>query len=326
MASINTKHCPSCGATNMAYAATCIACSYALPVVAQHQQPYQGGAAGAPGGGAIGAPGYANPNPYGGSEGFKNEYRESFSVGRALGATFSAWFKNAPMVLTSVVLLYLPIFLATHVGSLSDIEDGTLKQPLWIQFYGIFVQSILAAMVTFAVVQSVNGTPVSFATSFSKGLSRMLPVLGVSILVALVVMVGVLLLVVPGVIFACMLFVAVPASVMEAPGVMGALSRSRALTLGNRAKIFGLCVAIFLAFFVASLIIGATAGTNFSEGWAEGLSESAILAKLNWAIGIGLFIDGISSSFLAVAAAVVYCHLRQSQEGTSTQELAAVFQ
>ena len=51
---------------------------------------------------------------------------------------------------------------------------------------------------------------------------------------------GFFLLITPGVIVFCMLYVATQAAVLERPGVRGALRRSRELTRGHRFEMFGL--------------------------------------------------------------------------------------
>ena len=76
-------------------------------------------------------------------------------------------------------------------------------------------------------------------------------VVDVAFVTGVMVGIGFVLLVVPGLILACMFFVAVPVAVVERPGVFEALARSGRLTRGHRVPILGVLVATFyLALYV----------------------------------------------------------------------------
>jgi len=84
----------------------------------------------------------------------------------------------------------------------------------------------------------------------------LLPALGIAILVGLGVMVGLTLLIVPGIILFLRWCVAVPVLVQERQGVLASMGRSAALTQGNRWALFGLFLIVVIILIVAQFIVG----------------------------------------------------------------------
>ncbi len=137
-----------------------------------------------------------------------------------------------------------------------------------------------------------------------------MPVLAVAIVSGLIVIFGLFLLVVPGLIFATMYWVAVPTAVVEKTGVKESLSRSADLTFGYRWKVFGVIVIIAIV---------------------QGIFERAIDRMLDYenalflSMAITLLYSATFTAFGAVASAVSYHQLRRVKEGTGAEEIAAVF-
>jgi hypothetical protein len=93
-------------------------------------------------------------------------------------------------------------------------------------------------------------------TSFNFTLTKVLFLLGASIITGILIVLGFVLLVVPGVILALMFSLVYPVIMLEGIGVLGSLSRSRVLVSNRWLKTFGLLlllgiiVAIFNGVFV----------------------------------------------------------------------------
>ena len=116
-----------------------------------------------------------------------------------------------------------------------------------------------------------------------------------------------ILLIVPAFIVATMLWVAVPAAVVERPGVFRSLSRSAFLTKGHRWQIFG----VILLIGIGGLAIGYFVERVFGLG--------ALGAILSWAV------SAVVSAFAASVTAVGYSALRLAKEGVGIEEIAGVF-
>ena len=128
------------------------------------------------------------------------------------------------------------------------------------------------------------------------------PVLGQLILVGIVagigIVIGFLLIIVPGLILVTIWSVAAPVVVLERPGVFAALGRSRELVRGNGWQVFGV---IFVLFFLILFVGSAIEIAADSAGTAVGLVARVIVGVL-------------SAPFSALAAAVLYFELRRAKE------------
>src|SRR5678815_3832515 len=107
-----------------------------------------------------------------------------------------------------------------------------------------------------------------------------------------------------------MLYVATQASVLERPGLLGALRRSRELTAGYKWQIFGLLFLLGVIGFVTNLILtGAMSATPHTVD-----DPFRNLTNLMYVTVAHQIVFG---SLGAVMASVAYYLLRAEKEGTS---------
>ena len=147
----------------------------------------------------------------------------------------------------------------------------------------------------------------------AMGLRSLPGVFWVSLLSGLVVFGGLLLLVVPGVIVACMLWVVVPVAVLEQRGGLEALRRSRELTKGLLGPVFGV---VFVFGFLEWVVNKVLEISLLSDP-----TPASVQAFLLISLGCSLVLSTLSS----VAAAVGYVHLRHGTDGVTAGDLASVF-
>ena len=162
------------------------------------------------------------------------------------------------------------------------------------------------------------------------GLWRMIPVVGVAILVGLVLALavipvvlgsllgieplGVLLAGVWGLLVMTVLWVAVPVAVVERPGIVASLRRSAALTSGYRWKVFAIIILLALINILVAMVVGVVAVGALS------------VALGFYGVIIGQYVANVVVSGIgAVMPAVAYHDLRTVKEGTDIDRLAAVF-
>ncbi|MGD0641035.1 MAG: hypothetical protein ABSC22_09845 [Roseiarcus sp.] len=178
-------------------------------------------------------------------------------------------------------------------------------------FVQLVVSSLSTATCLFGAYQIMRGRPFTIGASLMVGLRRFGPVLGTSVLGGLLIMVGMLLFLVPGVIIACAIYVALPACVIERLGPANSLRRSRTLTKGYRWPIFGLSLIVF----VVAWLLGF--GVGFG---AARVAPGTLAAPL-----AGLVAQVLVGAFASVLYAVVYNDLRIDKEGVDIEHLASVF-
>ena len=232
-----------------------------------------------------------------------------FRVGVVLSKTFSVFGSELGSFLLLAFIPLIPVLAVTLLAL-----AGPQKAP---QASGAaalgglsgiltFVLGIVAQATTlYGAFQQMGGRPFSIGESLSVGFGRALPVFGVALLAGLLTGLASILLLVPGIIVFCMLYVAVPACVIEKLGVMDSLRRSAQLTKGYRWQIFGLLALVGIISFIAQFVLILLGGITGQ------------LLTFCWLV--------IAISFGAVLVAVVYHDLRVAKEGMDTDHLADVF-
>jgi hypothetical protein len=240
---------------------------------------------------------------------------DRFTVGGVMGTGFSVWFKNLVPFTLIAVLLHAPVLIYTGVvfnGGLDSLE--TLTRWSLIVVVGSFVlQTLTAAAVTYGVVMQLQGSHAGIGACLGKGLARLLPVLGVAIVSGICIILGLVLLIVPGLIIATIVYVATPAAVIEKSGVFGALSRSSELTRGHRMQIFAIMLLLWLI------------GVGVNQVEQSMFLEHASMSDIKTYVYVNLGAQILLSTLGAVMTAVGYSVLRREKDGTSVDELAAVF-
>lgn len=142
------------------------------------------------------------------------------------------------------------LFQGAVVELARDVEDGTLDSSV-----GQLLSSVVPAIVPLFLVGLLSG---------------------------LAIAVGLVFLIVPGVILMVLLAVVGPVTVIERPGVIAAMTRSRELVKGSGGPVFGLILFNLLLSVIASSI-GSAGGDN----------------------GAGVLLTWIASSLVAPATALV---------------------
>jgi hypothetical protein len=122
----------------------------------------------------------------------------------------------------------------------------------------------------------------------------LLPLMVVSVLFALGVAIGFVLLVVPGLILLTIWSVVAPVTVLEHPGVLAAFGRSRELVRGHGWEVFGVILLVFVAVLVVSIAAALVADPLGDVG----------RALVQWAVNVLL------APVTALSASVLYFRLR----------------
>ena len=175
----------------------------------------------------------------------------------------------------------------------------------------VLLTYLLTAALVYGTVRELRGSRASLAECVSRGLGLVFPVVGVAIVAGVATAVGSLLLVIPGLIVASMLWVAIPVAVVERPGVFASLRRSAELTKGKRWQVFGIIMIILLLAVVVASIMAAI---------IDAATQSpTVVSLISWVV------TALFTALSAVVSAVSYHDLRIAKEGVGTEQIAAVF-
>jgi hypothetical protein len=134
-----------------------------------------------------------------------------------------------------------------------------------------------------------------------------------------VVFIGLILFVLPGLIAVCGLAVTVPALVVESLGPTAAMGRSWALTQGHRLRMLGLFVVIFILLVVPYLAVMGVFGVV-----AATVGGSAVILLVG--VVIAAIVQLLLSPLYQAALVIAYYDLRVRKEGFDLEVLASSLQ
>ncbi len=256
--------------------------------------------------GSAAAAAMARPQTFAAAQG-------TLGVGDVLGKTFSIFFSNLlPFALLTAVTMSPLLILEGYTTALAKTPGTTSPQVIFplvlFVLLSVVCPYLATGAITYGVFQQLRGRDATIGDCLSRGLSALLPVVGLAIVQGVAVTFGIMACIIPGLLLAVRWAVAVPAMVTERTGVSESLSRSTYLTDGLRGEVFGVL-------FVLGLL-------QLGSGFAVGLLK---VKNPN----LGLVLSGFQSLFTvglsATGSAVLYYRLRSLRESIDVDQIASVF-
>jgi hypothetical protein len=234
-------------------------------------------------------------------------------TGRVFERIFEIYREQFTLLIPAALVLFLPVailngLLQTSGGVLVALASTAIALIATYWYQGMVVE---------AVVDILDGrrdhTVGSLFSSASPFLGRLI---GAGLLATLIIIIGFILIIVPGLIALTLLAVVAPAVVIDRLGVTDALRRSRALVSDNAWRVFGVIVVLFLITAVISGVLSAIGG-SISDDSFVGFALADLIARV------------LLSPLSAIAATVMYVELRRvkgeplTQDSAPTQALGA---
>jgi hypothetical protein len=154
--------------------------------------------------------------------------------------------------------------------------------------------AVVAGALTRAAVAAVAGEDLGVGRSYRFAIGRVWPLLQVLLVTWLLTMLGLVLLIVPGVVVGVLLVVSVPALVVEGGRGRDALSRSMSLVGGRWWHTFGTVLLTWVLLGLVVALVDAAAG-GLSHGWlAQTVAQAlSIILVTPFAalVGVLLYLD-----------------------------------
>jgi hypothetical protein len=172
--------------------------------------------------------------------------------------------------------------------------------------FGIFAVIVVSVVLQAAYVQvaiaDLNGRPLSVGACLESTLSHIGPLVGISVLMGLGLLAGLIAFVVPAFILLTLWSVVAPVRVVERTEVIATFRRSRELTRGSRWRVFGLIVV----YIVISAVV---------QGTLENLGGPFV----------AVVASGLMGMLAAIGTAALYMELRRLKDGVAPESLASIF-
>lgn len=267
-----------------------------------------------------------------------NSYRKpQFDMGRVINRTFGAIRNNFfNFMLASILIMGLPTFVIglwpILLGSGGMFDGDAINSSFMV---GVMITGVLSLIIVmigsvilqgalmFGAIEDFNGRKATFGECISVAVKYFFPLFGLGILVVLGILLGYLLLIIPGIILTLGWLVAVPVLIVEDKTVTESISRSWELTNGYKGWIFLLMVIY--------IILGAVIGGVF--GLFIGIAGDPATIMLEGGTPTFFFVNALFSGLSqavttmisATGVAAIYYEIRQIKEGIGAESLAEVF-
>ena len=292
-----------------------------------------GGGFDSTGGGAYGPPGGAAPA--GGGQSLR-----PLSVGETLDVALKLYRSNATSLWTIVAAVIIPLEIIdiivrrvtlpsdvfVHNGQLytfttngSSGTSGTVALLL-ISLLGLFGQLLSHGATFKLLLDGYMGRATDVGQSFAFASHRLLSLLWLSIIATILIVIGFILIVLPGIWLLVAFSVAVPVLMLEGLRGWSALSRSFNLVRGRWWATFGRLLSVLLMYIVALIVIGIIAGAIEKAVSITNVTLFVAIAGIFQAL-ILIFV----TPFIAAAITVIYIDLRVRKEALDIELLASRF-
>lgn len=221
--------------------------------------------------------------------------RES-SIGETLEWTFNIYLKNlstflAPMIVTAIVSGISIFTLSEYISTLPRLGAGATSEEI-LHWFSVYVPELLmialaVGIISWIVSTMASGVCIKFASDMiEKGsaslmeasrftVSKLLSLLAASIVTTILIVLGTMALIVPGIILSIMFFLVTPTIIIEGKGTINSLSRSKKLVDSRWFKTFVFMLIIGAAVMFVGFI-GTLIGAPFGRfSW---VASSVIVA------------------------------------------------
>lgn len=235
----------------------------------------------------------------------------SWSIGSAIEAAASILLKHfVPFVITALIAGFPNLVYWYLIGRGTSLSVLTITGMVSVVVNTAAMIFVIQTL-TYGTVQALRGRRVSIGDCLIQG-GRRLPVgIVIGFLAYVGIVLGAVLLIIPGIILFTMWSVALPANTVERTGILASLSRSQELTRGRRWRVFGTILVPILLSAVTSWILLGIFGFR-----AVGLQTFQIVSWL---------VHGVEQAFSVCVFATLYYYLRRDKEGVDIHQIAAVF-
>jgi uncharacterized membrane protein YvlD (DUF360 family) len=191
--------------------------------------------------------------------------KSELSIGEILSKTFYLYSRNfarylipflSAGILTGLVAVAVRPTIVMPVAPAQIYQIATLTSLFLSGIVSWIANSIAAGITIKFTSDLLERGQANLQTSFNFTLTKVLFLLAASIITGILVVLGLIALVIPGIILAIMFSLVYPVIILEGTGISESLSRSRDLVKDRWLKTFGLLLVIVIIFGIVNGVIG----------------------------------------------------------------------
>jgi hypothetical protein len=191
-------------------------------------------------------------------------------------ASFQFFRENFSLLVATTLVAFAPIALVEYMQAKGDPRDS--GAALVVTLVTWVFSSIAQAATILIVAERYMGNDITPADALRAVWGRIGTVLYITFAYGLVVGIGTLLLVVPGIYFAAKYFAAMAAAMVEGHGMSASMERSAALTVDSKLRVIGVFLVVLLVYILMA------AGVTAVVGMAATPAVAALIVRLLMAL------------------------------------------
>ena len=240
-------------------------------------------------------------------------------VGEIVDATFTVYRRRfGPMFAIAVVLVFIPFLVSLAGGcSLDSAGTTTCTSPIgWLGYLAGIAGSVVAGVAAILVAAGAYAdVPSDWRNAMSIGIRRIVEIIVATIVIAVLIGIGFVLLIVPGVFLMVSFVVVWEALIIEGTGPIESIKRSWRLVSGERWRVFGAGVLVIVLMVIFVGVVSAVIALILSAGLGVSGGMTGYLVQQVASL--------LSIPLTAALGTVIYLDLRVRKESLGTAELAA---
>ena len=247
---------------------------------------------------------------------------EAMTTGTLLDRAFRLYTNNFSLMLGITAVAYVPFYLImlmleSSLGISVHRPGGGLSTVLFLIAFIVLWASvafpIAGGAATYAISERYLGNEVTIGEALRRGLGCFWTLSLAEITATIRMMFGILLLVVPGILWMLSYSLIVPAILVEGQKAMPSLRRSRDLVKGYRGKVFCVTMVIILLEMILGSGVGLISSWLFNPGSGGGALLSSAINNL-----ASIFMTPL----LIIATILLYYDMRIRKEGFDLEMLS----
>jgi len=181
---------------------------------------------------------------------------KGFGVGEALVSSFKILLKNPKIIIPQLISSLIFTFVwGLNIVLLAGLEDWFLAIPLnlLLLVVGFIVYTVISGMYPLLVKDVVNDISPNLSSAAITAFKKIISLIAASVLVSIIVGIGMMLFVVPGLIFVTWFFYTIPALILEDKGALEAMSASRDFARDKKLNTLAVIILLGVAALISSL-------------------------------------------------------------------------
>lgn len=237
------------------------------------------------------------------------------SIGEVLDSTFKL-YKHSFGKLLGLILIYA--ILANVPSIISAFTGGNMGMMSMAGLISLIPVMIVCGILYAALLYKTNALAINDSDAAERsvqvGVRKLLPLIGLGILYMLAILLGSVLLIIPGIILMLSLAMSIPLLVIDDEGVIESLKHSHRMVWGNWWRVAVIFTVVMILYMVPSALVGGVAGFMLAAGGAvDGAAMELAFTALTVVVQI------IFMPLMFASTITVFHDLKSRKEGVDLE-------